>query len=105
LLLLRNTEISSPLELSNQDALQVSLWIKMNTTNRGSPGYPDSRTRSNEIAAYDVSLFKLTSLNDKRVLMQLKVRNTTLSCELFGYGKFSDQAVVYTEFDYYSSKW
>lgn len=77
----------------------------MNTTDRGSPGYIDARTRSNEIAEYDVDLFKLSAFDDKRTLMQLKIRNTTASCELFGFGKFSDQTIIYKEFDYYSTKW
>lgn len=82
------------------------MWLQMNVTDRGSSGYSDARLRSNEVAGYDATVFQLTTTGDARLpLMELRIRNTTLTCEIFGHGKFTNQVIVYKDFDFFSQEW
>lgn len=106
LLLLQKTKLWMPIRVNNPRAIQVNLWLQMNVTDRGSSGYSDARLRSNEVADYDATVFQLKTADSAKLpVMELRIRNTTLTCEIFGHGRFNDQVVVYKDFDFYSQEW
>lgn len=106
MLLLADSKVFTPLRLDNPNALQVDLWLQMNVTGRGSAGFSDARLRSNEVAEFDATIFKLSLPDEAQTaLLEIRIVQTSLTCKLFGHGKFTDQVVKYEDFDFSTEQW